>query len=115
MVFIFFALITDPEVAGMMVLVKVVAGMVAVAEVVTGMVVVGKGVAGIVVVAGMVVVAEVYIVTAFDVVARVLLAGVVLAEVEDTLSFAISPLNNIRSVCPLKMLLLLALPIFLLQ
>ena len=62
--------------------------MMAVAEVVTGMVALAKGVAGMVVVACLVVVAEVHIVAAFDAVARVVLAGVVLAEVEDTLSFA---------------------------
>ena len=68
-----------------------------------GMVVVSE------VVAGMVVVAE--IVVALD----VLLARVVVAGVEDTISLATSPLNSIKSVCPCKMIFRLVQPIFLLR
>ena len=66
-----------------------------------------------VVAADMVVVAEV--VTGLEVVAVLDVTRTVVAGVGDAISPATSPLNSIRSLCPLKMIFLLVLFIFLLR
>ena len=74
------------------------------------MVVVVMGVTALEVVAA-VMVAEV--VTDFEIVAVLdVVTKMVVAGVEDAISVAISPLNNIRSLCSFKMIFLLVLFIF---